>query len=489
MCEMSNDKEHIRGGSRNEEDYANSLVRNKELGNNNHALNKKNQGQEEQIENLMKELNSLVLCAVNLNQMIGVLYQHGKTSTGKVGDNDAEGDSDAGYVAKDRIAFIQNLIMVQDETVKRRLLELIDEKKKSVSFLLAFCEKIIDSPLHGIIDDINGVQDCVHEKCQKLQGADKDALISHAVEQCVSLDKIAEIMGVGLEPQSSWDGKISRIQKFLNGVDTLNTEINDEQLNNIAVTEKVDAVCDEKSTEKASKCYDRWDSLVRENIKLLKSELTLDYEKYDSIYHQLLKTFRGTVESIIGKMDVDSPFKPLFELLVDGARKNSGVVACLHRYELGKEHVASGESAAFKNGVEGMKKYYSEYLENDFVPVLDEFVKIYLYSRIELPGFNVRELFTGDNIDIDSINILFLYVNLQLKSAFDMELKAAELCTDYYDARFHECVGWANLAMLCPEYNAQIYKMDPDRIYDLHSVGIISKTLNINKKAIIVKKT
>ena len=207
---------------------------------------------------------------------------------------------------------------------------------------------------------------------------------------------------------------------------------------------------------------------------------------------KFLITIDKDIDIILEKMDSNSEFKNLFEIISVGSNKNAGIKEAKkiigskgNRIELFKLFKVD----KFQEFIDiDEKRFYNEFLSSYFIPVIDDISRIFLYKNINFDGMCVKDDFIEQSIDVSLVDEIFYHTKASLKEIFQIDLITPVLFHDMFDNTKHEQSKYANVHKLNNKLRDAQTKLNRNIIYDIYSVGIISEKLGLNKKPKVAYK-
>jgi len=136
--------------------------------------------------------------------------------------------------------------------------------------------------------------------------------------------------------------------------------------------------------------------------------------------------------------------------------------------------------------------FIEKFLIPYFFELLNNICRFYAYKHIKLNNNSVAEIYNQYNLDSYQIDSMYFFTGTSLKAIFDIEIIVPQLFIDKSDSLNSESVKFkesplyefSKYCKIPEKINQKILKTPKNIIYDFYSVGLKSKTINIDPKFI-----
>jgi hypothetical protein len=130
-----------------------------------------------------------------------------------------------------------------------------------------------------------------------------------------------------------------------------------------------------------------------------------------------------------------------------------------------------------------MEAFYERVMARDFKVILDEITRLGLYARIRDP--EVEKWFTDEKVNLELLDRALHLVETRLRTDFELRMRTVPLFrTHFEDGKFVSAEG-ANLLHLRPELDSTVRGLKHGTIYDIVSVGLVSKRVGVDTQSAV----
>jgi hypothetical protein len=232
------------------------------------------------------------------------------------------------------------------------------------------------------------------------------------------------------------------------------------------------------------------EKLAEELNVITKSINKLDYMRS---FQELLLNMERSMKTLEQEMSPSFPLKIIVRDILYGSAGNAGVVNSVKLLgkpgSFGELMQLFGLKREFELTEITPEIFYKKYIETRFIPVLNDFMRLYLYQFIDFDGLKMLDDYKEYNINVGILNIIHASFKDTL-SRIDIKISDnIRLFRHALNDEIHDPKSTPSYLMKFDKYNnKRREKLQDGIVYDIYTIGIRSETLNINKKTQVIYK-
>ena len=294
-------------------------------------------------------------------------------------------------------------------------------------------------------------------------------------------------------PEKRFEKKIQRPAEVTKAIEDLHNKLELSEKNIVKIKTFFTPIIEllEKDMSESSWLSEKNKQLLN-NIQCSFKDLNINGPIYIKNYYFLLFEMDYYLKKIAQDINRNSIFKELFSIMLHGEKGTGGLKSAIERFgRLGVrdkllEELEINNTRRLKNL--NKKSFFEKHINPIFVPILNDFTRICLYSKVNFGDLNLTAKLQDDGLDINLLYELFKYIKIFLKNNFGLELKEINLFEDKFEGNEHVSYGRSALMLIYPDLQKQLHSLNKNIIYDIYSVGLDSTELGIHIKPKVLVK-
>lgn len=171
--------------------------------------------------------------------------------------------------------------------------------------------------------------------------------------------------------------------------------------------------------------------------------------------------------------------------VLGGSNNNAGLRAVAA--ELDRESLAERLGLGHPRELRtlGVERFYREFVDTQFKPIIDNIAKLGVYARSRSPEFGMGQLLTREGVDPVLLERALALIETRMRVDFGIEVNTVRLFEERFDRSRHDTATHSTLRHTLPDLEASIRRLPSETIYDLTSVGLRSDGLGVSVRPVV----
>jgi hypothetical protein len=131
------------------------------------------------------------------------------------------------------------------------------------------------------------------------------------------------------------------------------------------------------------------------------------------------------------------------------------------------------------------ERFYRDFVDPWFRPVIDNIAKLGLYARSRSPEIGMGQRLSREGVDPALLERALALIETRMRMDFGVEVHMVQLFEERFDGTRHETASHSTLRHTLPDLEASIRRLPPDTIYDITSVGLRSDRLGVSVRPVV----
>jgi hypothetical protein len=212
---------------------------------------------------------------------------------------------------------------------------------------------------------------------------------------------------------------------------------------------------------------DRWAEARRELPPLQ----TVYTPRFVANFEQLVADLTGLYEQV-GRHAASGRLAAAVNVVLNGANTDNGLRAVAEALRQDALPERLGLESVRDLGRLTPERFWRDFVDPLFRPVIDGMAKLGLYARSRSPEIDLGRRLAREGVDPVQLESALALVETRLRADFRIELRTVRLFEECFDAAAHDTARHSTLVHTLPELDSLIGRLPPRTIYDVTSVGV-----------------
>lgn len=133
----------------------------------------------------------------------------------------------------------------------------------------------------------------------------------------------------------------------------------------------------------------------------------------------------------------------------------------------------------------GADRFYRDFVDRRFRPIIDNIAKLGLYARSRSPEFGMGQRLTREGVDPALLERALALIETRMRADFGVEVDTVRLFEERFDRSRHDTASHSTLRHTLPDLEASIRRLPSETIYDITSVGLRSDGLGVSVRPVV----